>query len=79
LGLNTGDAEDLFRKKREELGVTWPCTWSDPSVPNPIAELFQVVAYPTILVLDEEGRIRFKGARGRQLDKAVLELLAELK
>ena len=60
------------------MGVTWPCAFSRDMSGNPIAKLYRVKAYPTIYVLDTEGRIRFKGPRGRQLNEAVAELLAEL-
>jgi len=78
LGINTGDAEKLFRESRESLGVTWPCTWQGKGS-NPIADLFQVNGYPTIIVLDREGVIRHWGVRGDGIEAAVAELLAEEK
>jgi len=76
LGINTGDSEETFRNDAEELGVTWTCSYQG-SDESPIADLYQVQAYPTIYVLDGEGRIRFKNVRGEALSKAVAELLAE--
>ncbi len=79
MGINSNDTEQVFREDSEKLGVTWPCAFSAQPRGNPIADLYRVRAYPTIYVLDAEGRIRFKGPRGSQLDQAVAELLAELK
>ena len=44
----------------------------------PIASDWGVNAFPTMFVLDAEGKIRFKGVRGDALDEAVQELLDEL-
>jgi hypothetical protein len=38
-----------------------------------------VQGWPTIYVLDHGGKIRFKGPRGRAMDRAVDKLLAEMK
>ena len=76
LGINTGDDEKSFRRGTEEYEVTWTCTWQGEGR-NPIAELFQVKGYPTIFVLDGEGRIRFKDLRGAALERAVQALLDE--
>ena len=76
LGINTGDSEETFREKSKELGVTWTCAYQG-QFETPIADLYQVEAYPTILVLDAEGRIRYKNVRGQALTDAVAKLLAE--
>ncbi|MFT5285190.1 MAG: hypothetical protein ACI8TQ_001352 [Planctomycetota bacterium] len=76
LGVNTGDSEDTFREKSKEFNVTWTSAYQGTES-TPIADLYQVVAYPSLYVLDAEGRIRFKDLRGEALLKAVEELLAE--
>jgi hypothetical protein len=38
-----------------------------------------VRGWPTIYILDHEGKIRFKGPRGEAMDEAVDQLLAEMK
>ena len=45
----------------------------------PIASAWGVNAFPTMFVLDAEGKIRFKGPRGEAMDEAVDQLLAEMK
>lgn len=76
IGVNTGDSEEAYRKGVEDYGVSWTCAWQGPRV-SPISDLFRVRGYPTILVLDGEGRIRHRGLRGASLGEAVDELLAE--
>ncbi len=78
LGINTGDSEETFRKDSVELGVTWTCVYTyEGRAKSTVADLYQVQAYPTIYVLDAEGRIRFKDVRGQALLDAVAILLAE--
>ena len=76
LGINTGDDPETFRAGVEEHGLTWPVFYQGMGA-TPIAELYQVMAYPTIFVLDRDGKIRSTGARGAGLDRLVEELLAE--
>jgi len=76
IGINTGDSEETFRKDSKEMEVTWTVAYQGEES-TPIADLYQVMAYPTIYVLDAEGRIRFKDLRGEALLKAVEKLLAE--
>jgi len=78
LGVNTGDSEEAYREGLDKHGVSWPCAWQGPDQ-SPIADLYRVVGYPTILVIDPEGKIRFRDLRGSSLDKAVDTLLAEMR
>lgn len=76
-GINSDDA-DTYHKKRDEMGVTWPSV-NDDSVKPKISTSWGVQGWPTIYVLDHKGVIRFKNVRGEEMDKAVDELLAEMK
>ena len=44
-----------------------------------LVKKWNVRFFPTILVLDSKGVIRYKNVRDEELDKAVAELLAEVK
>ena len=44
---------------------------------GPISTKWGVRGWPTIYILDHEGRIRFHGPRGDAMTKSVKELLAE--
>ncbi len=60
------------------MGVTWPSFFDGGSTGGPIASQWGVSGWPTILVLDHEGKIRYKSVRGEAMDHAVDTLLAEM-
>ncbi len=77
LGVNTDADAGAARNVMEAQGVTWP-NWHDgaPDV-GPIARLYHVRGYPTVYVIDAEGKIRSKSSHGDQLDQLVEQLVAE--
>ena len=77
LGLNSDDKE-RYDRERAQMGVTWPSI-NDASVTPKISTSWGVQGWPTIYVLDHKGVIRFKGVRGEAMDRAVDQLLAEMK
>ncbi len=79
IGINSdGDREGL-KQTLEEENITWRSFWDGGSTQGPISTKWNVSGWPTIYVLDHEGRIRFKGVRGEAMDEAVDQLLAEMK
>jgi len=78
LGINS-DPADTYRAKRVDMEVTWPSFWDGGNWSGPIASRWGVSGWPTIYVLDHQGRIRFQGVRNEAMDKAVDQLLAELR
>ncbi|MEM6671956.1 MAG: TlpA disulfide reductase family protein [Planctomycetota bacterium] len=76
LGINS-DAKETYDTKRAEMGVTWPSI-NNESISPSISTSWGVQGWPTIYVLDHEGVIRFKGVRGKDMDKAVDQLLGEM-
>ena len=77
LGINSDSAE-RYRKERPEMQVTWPSFWDGGNTRGPIATGWGVSGWPTIYVLDHQGRIRYTGVRGEAMDEAVEKLLTEL-
>ena len=77
LGVNS-DNEERYRKQRPEMGVTWPSFFDGGATGGPIASQWGVTGWPTIYVLDAEGKIRYKGTRGEAMDRAVDTLLVEM-
>ena len=75
IAVNCHDEEEEFRKGQEELKTDYANIFGGA----PIASDWGVNAFPTMFVLDAEGKIRFKDVRGEALDKAVQTLLDELK
>ena len=81
LGINTDTDKDEYRRKAEEMKVTWRSAWMG-STSNPISSAFKVSGYPTVLLLDGKGTIRKKWLGAPQadaLETAIDELLAELR
>ena len=78
IGINTDKDKDVYRTKQKEMGVTWRSSWQG-STNGPLCEDWGVNSFPTIYVIDHKGVIRFKDVRGEEMDKAVEQLLAELK
>jgi thiol-disulfide isomerase/thioredoxin len=61
------------QKTAAEHKMTWPC-WFDGQN-GPIARDWNVLKWPTVIVLDENGRIVGKELSGDQLDAKVAELM----
>jgi hypothetical protein len=80
IGVNSDPDRDELKPVLEEEQITWRSFWNGPEgTQGPISSRWNVRSWPTIYVLDHQGRIRFKGVRGEDMDAAVDQLLAELK
>lgn len=77
VGINAWDSPADFRQGVEDYGVTWPVAYQGEDA-APICEQYRVVSYPSIFVLDAEGRIVATDLRGEALDAKVAELLKAL-
>ena len=73
VAVNCHDSEEDFRKGAKDLDLQYASIFGGA----PIAEAWGVRGFPTVFVLDREGKIRFKDVRGKQLDEAVQRLLDE--
>jgi len=79
IGVNSDEDLAGLGPRLEQEGITWRSFWDGPlGTEGPIATRWNVRSWPTIFVLDHEGRIRFKNLRGQALDQAVEKLLAEI-
>lgn len=77
LGINSdGEAEEV-KKMLAEQEITWRQA-IDGDTSGPLATRWNVQGWPTIYILDAEGKIRFRDLRDEEMEKAVNELLAEL-
>jgi hypothetical protein len=74
VGVNS-DNEERYRKAIETEDITWRSFFDGGSTGGPIAMAWGVSGWPTTYLLDHEGVIRFKGVRGKAVDKALEELL----
>ena len=55
--------------------ITWPCVWDGAT--GPIAETFRVIGYPTVLLLDRDGRIVATNLRDEEALVARIEQLED--
>ena len=78
LGINSDGDREALKTVMEEEEITWRSWWDGDNTSGPIATEWNVRAWPTIYVLDAEGKIRYKSIGGDDMDKAVDTLLAEL-
>ena len=78
VGINTDDDKDKYRKLAKAKKVNWRSAWAG-SPGGEIPTAWSIQQYPSVFVLDAEGRIRHRDVRGKLLDRAVAELLAEMK
>jgi hypothetical protein len=79
IGVNSDADREALKPTLEKEQITWRSFWNGPEgTRGPISRAWNVKGWPTIYVLDHEGRIRFKGVRGEAMDAAVDSLLAEI-
>ncbi len=75
LSVNTDPDQQALRKSIESGEITWRCWW-DGGKDGAITASWNVRSWPTVYVLDAQGKIREKDLRGEQLDDAVAKLVA---
>ncbi len=78
LGVNSDGSQEELKQIKEKENITWRSWWDGGSTGGPIATRWNVSGWPTLYLLDANGIIRFKNARGEQLDRALEELCAEM-
>lgn len=79
IGINSDRDLDKIREIVKEKNLTWRSFWNGPEgTGGPISRAWNVSGWPTIYVLDAEGKIRYKNVRGDAMDRAIETLLAEM-
>ena len=79
IGVNSDRDREKLKEVLKEKDITWRSFWNGPQgTGGPISKKWNVSGWPTIYVLDAEGKIRFKNVRGEKMDEAIQELLAEI-
>ncbi len=72
VGVNALDSEEVYRAGIKEHKLSWISAFQGQSE-APISDLFRVDGYPTVVLIDHEGKIRFLDHFG--LDDALIESL----
>ena len=77
IGVNSDASRELVKTISAKEKLTWRSFWDGGKIGGPIATRWNVHAWPTIYILDQQGVIRAKHLRGSALDKKVDELLQD--
>src|SRR4029453_13147422 len=78
LGINSDGPADELKEILAKQGITWRQA-VDESTSGPWATKWNIHGWPTIFVLDAKGVIRHRDLRGKELEEAVVALIAETK
>jgi hypothetical protein len=80
LGVNSDSDKEKLRDVMRKEGITWRSWWDGGRIGGPIASRWNVVAWPTVYILDARGVIRYKynDVSAKELDDAVDTLLEEV-
>jgi len=80
IGVNSDRDLDEIRKTVEEKKLNWRSFWNGPQgAAGPISRAWNVRGWPTLYVLDAEGKIHYKGHDGDSAIELAKELVAKLK
>jgi len=82
LGVNNNDRRDILVQLKAKGEVTWRCWWDGDREdgPGPITTRWNIRGYPTFIVLDHRGMIRFKDLHPddvRGFDEAIEPLVKQ--
>ncbi len=79
IGVNSDRELDKIRETVKEKNLNWRSFWNGTDgTGGPISTEWNVTGWPTIYILDQNGVIRYKNARGPAMDEALTKLLAEM-
>lgn len=79
IGVNGDTDREAARKAVGKYEMTWPSFWGYADRPEgPISVAWNLLAWPTIYVLDAKGVIHYVGHSDAKLDELVSQLLTEM-
>lgn len=79
LGVDCDEDRAKALEVMKKEGITWSNWYDGEPGEGPIAKAYHIRAYPTVMVIDAEGKIRLRNGRGKSLEEFVDKLLAEMK
>lgn len=77
LGVSLDRDRKAFESTVERRGLSWPHHFDGRQWSNAVAQAYSVRSIPRTVLVDREGRIARTGLRGRALERAIEELVAE--
>jgi thiol-disulfide isomerase/thioredoxin len=77
VGISLDQQREKLDRYIESQGIAWPQYFDGKWWNNDVAVSYGVKSIPTTILVDRKGKIRYKSLRGKQLETAVEQLLAE--
>jgi thiol-disulfide isomerase/thioredoxin len=77
VGISLDQSRDKLDRYLAAQGIEWPQYFDGKWWNNDVAVSYGIKSIPATFLVDKKGKIRYKSLRGRQLEAAVEELLAE--
>ena len=77
VGISLDKSRDKLDAYILQQQIEWPQYFDGKWWSNDVAVKYGITSIPTTVLIDRKGKIRYKTLRGKQLEKAVQELLAE--
>ena len=77
IGVNSDSDLDEIREIVKEKNLTWRSFQNEQDY-GEISDLWGINGWPTIFLVDADGKIRYRDLRGSAMDAAIEELLKEL-
>jgi len=79
IGVNSDRNLETARGAVSSEGLSWRHFWNGPKgTKGPIANQWNVEAWPSIYLIDADGVIRYKEVLGKDVDRGVESLMAEM-
>lgn len=75
LGVNSDRDRTALKTVVRNEQMTWPSWWDGGSTGGPIARAWQIQGWPTLVIIDRDGVIRYRG-HGENLDSALAGVMA---
>ncbi len=77
VGISLDQSRDKLDAYIQQQGIEWPQYFDGKFWNNDIAQMYGIKSIPTTLLVDRQGKIRYKSLRGQQLEAAVEKLIGE--
>jgi thiol-disulfide isomerase/thioredoxin len=77
IGISLDRDRGAMEKYIKSSGMEWPQYFDGAGWNNTVAAKYKVRSIPATYLIDRHGKIRYRSLRGRDLEKAVAELLKE--
>jgi hypothetical protein len=80
IGVNSDKDLDKLKPSLEKNNISWRSFWNGPKgTRGPISAAWDVMGWPTIYILDENGVIRDRNKRNEAMEVAVMAVLDDTK